>query len=783
MIGAGALALASHWRRHWGQFLTLVAGLALATALWAGVQAINAEARASYARAAGQVDAAALDQIVRDGGVTMADFATLRRGGWLVTPVVEGKVTLAGRQVRLLGVDPLTAPDALKPGAMALTAQAGRGPPPLFAAPDQAAALDAAPSDGVPEGMVVTDISRAFDMLGSRHLSRLSLLPRQPLRQTPLADLGPYRQRAAAPAPDLGRLTASFHLNLTAFGLLAFAVGLFVVNGTIGLAFEQRRATIRTLRALGLPLRALAGLLAVELTVLALLGGALGVVLGGLIAAALLPDVAASLSGLYGAEVPSGLTLRASWWLSGLAMAVGGTALAGAAALIRLARMPLLAPARPRAWALAGRRAMRGAAVAGLLLLIAAAGLLALGDSLATGFAGLGALLLGAAAILPFVLTLAVALGTGMARGTVARWVWADTGQQLPGLGLALMALMLALAANIGVATMVGSFRATFTGWLDQRLAAELYVSADDTAQAGRMRAVLPPGVRALPIWGAETRAAGQPVSIRGFVDDPTYRRNWPLLAEVPAVWDRAAAGDGVLINEQLARSAHLAPGDALALPDWRTRVLGVYSDYGNPQGQVLAAAPLMTAHYPDVPRLRFALRVGPRQMAATRTALAATGLDVTDQAAQKRAAMAVFDRTFVVTGSLNVLTLGVAGFAMLTALLTLAAMRLPQLAPVWAMGLTRRRLATIEVARALGLAALTFVAAVPVGLALAWVLLAVINVQAFGWRLPMRLFPAEMARLLALALAAAGLAAAWPAWRLARRPVGDLLRVFAGER
>ena len=46
-------------------------------------------------------------------------------------------------------------------------------------------------------------------------------------------------------------------------------------------------------------------------------------------------------------------------------------------------------------------------------------------------------------------------------------------------------------------------------------------------------------------------------------------------------------------------------------------------------------------------------------------------------------------------------LTLAVAGFAILMSLLTLAALRLPQLAPVWALGLTRRRLAALEMLRA----------------------------------------------------------------------------------
>jgi putative ABC transport system permease protein len=114
---------------------------------------------------------------------------------------------------------------------------------------------------------------------------------------------------------------------------------------------------------------------------------------------------------------------------------------------------------------------------------------------------------------------------------------------------------------------------------------------------------------------------------------------------------------------------------------------------------------------------------------------------------------------------------------------LTLATLRLPQLAPVWALGLTRARLGRLELLRAVLLAGLVTLLAVPLGLALAWVLLAVVNVEAFGWRLPMHLFPSDYARLAGLALVAAALAAWWPARRLARTRPADLLRVFANER
>ena len=58
-------ALLSHWRRRPFQLLTLILGLSLATALWSGVQAINAEARKSYGEAADVLAGGGLSELVR----------------------------------------------------------------------------------------------------------------------------------------------------------------------------------------------------------------------------------------------------------------------------------------------------------------------------------------------------------------------------------------------------------------------------------------------------------------------------------------------------------------------------------------------------------------------------------------------------------------------------------------------------------------------------------------------------------------------------------------------
>lgn len=801
MTAAALGALLSHWRRRPMQLATLLMGLALATALFTGVQAINAEARAAYDRAARAVGGVPLPRLVpaeAGRGVPLETFVALRRAGWLVTPVIEGRLDTAGGSLRLLGIDPFTAPRGGAVDGAALIGGDAEGffrpPGRLIVAPATAARIG---SDGLPPlqiapnappGLAVADLMIAMDLLGREDVDALLLLPGQPLGRPPLAEIAPgLRERPPRTAADISRLTDSFHLNLSAFGLLSFAVGLFIVHGAIGLAFEQRRGLFRTLRALGLPARRLALLAAGELALLATVAGLAGVALGGLVAAVLLPDVAATLRGLYGAGVEGSLSLRPAWWAGGLAMALAGTGLASAGALWQLARLPVLAPARPRAWRRARAATTRVQAAAGAALLAGAAGLLAVAETLPLAFAGVGALLLGAALLLPAALAGALAALARTARGPLSEWFWADTRQQLPGLSLALMALLLALAASIGVGTMVGSFRATFTGWLDQRLAAELYLRTDTEAEADAAAGWLAPRADAvLPILHAETEIDGAPAEIVGIRPHETYRAHWPLLAALPGVWDRFETGTAALVNEQLARRSGLAPGDRLALgPGWEAEVAGIYSDYGNPRAEAMVPVGALAARRPEVERLRLAVRTD-RPAELAEGLVREVGLEpgqISDQAAIKALSLRIFERTFAVTGALDALTLAVAGVAMLTALLTLAAMRLPQLAPVWALGLTRARLARLELARALVLAALTAALALPVGLALAWALLARVNVAAFGWRLPMHLFPGDWLALAALALAAAALAAAWPAWRLTRLPPVALLKVFADER
>src|SRR2546430_4593306 len=490
--------LLSHWRRHPMQLATLLIGLISATALWSGVQALNLQARSSYDRAATTFGGARTAMLVSRNSATFPQqlFVDLRRAGWPVSPVVEGRIQIGGRSLRLFGIEPVTLPAEVgnapaigKAGLQSFVTPPGE----MLEAPEPLSELKLTEgvtplaSDGtllpplrvqpqlVPDVLVV-DIGIAQRLLKMPdQISRL-LVGKAKGRRAPLENIAGDKLRLVEPdaESDLERLTDSFHLNLAAFGLLSFFVGLFIVNSAIGLAFEQRLPTLRTLRACGVSARMLNSAMVLELVSLALVAGLIGLVCGYLIAAALLPDVAASLRGLYGAQIPGHLTLKREWWIAGITISVIGALLAATTSLLKAIRLPVLAAAQPYAWQQAQHRWLIFQSTLALIVLATGGGLLWYGDSLVSGFAVLAALLLGAALGLPAILERVLSLGQRSAHQPLAAWFWADGRQQLSGLSLALMALLLALAVNVGVGTMVESFSRTFIIWLDGRLAADV---------------------------------------------------------------------------------------------------------------------------------------------------------------------------------------------------------------------------------------------------------------------------------------------------------------------
>ena len=108
-------ALLSHWRQHPVQFFSVLTGLWLATSLLTGVQALNSQARESYARASQLIGGEPQASLTALGGGVFSQqvFVDLRRAGWPVSPVLQGRVTLKGHEeqrLQLMGIEPVSLP-------------------------------------------------------------------------------------------------------------------------------------------------------------------------------------------------------------------------------------------------------------------------------------------------------------------------------------------------------------------------------------------------------------------------------------------------------------------------------------------------------------------------------------------------------------------------------------------------------------------------------------------------------------------------------------------------
>ncbi|GAA3713152.1 FtsX-like permease family protein [Oceanisphaera sediminis] len=819
--------LLSHYRRHPGQLAMLLLGLWVAGALWSGVQAINASARDNYARAEALLGSG-FDRLERENGqaLTRADFIQLRRAGVPVSPLLEGElVTDSGNTLTLIGIDPLTLPGD---STLASTRATGMlqdfimSPWQTRLAPDTRVKLGPDPTlaDGtplpplmevpeLPPNTLVMDIAIAARLLGVGE--RITALV-SAANALPAAPVGFTLVRADTRASP-GDLTQSFHLNLTAMALLALVVGLFIVQAALGLALEQRLGLLRTLRALGVPGRTLVALLALELVLLGLLGALAGLVSGLWLAGTLLPDVAATLQSLYGAKVGSTLSLPWHYWLGGIGVTLGGLFIAGSGVLWRASRISVLGLGQAQSWRSGFQRQLRlqtrSGGAAALLALVLGLWLFTRsgGEGLGAGFGLVAAIMLAAALWLPPLLgwLLSVLLGV-VSRFSrpdrnwpLTQWALADVQLQLPRLSLAMMALLIALAANLGVSSMVGGFRLTFLDWLDQRLMAELYLKppvasfaeidtwlAQNDAVKERLITADAESRLLEIIADNSVRRSGLPLPVFGITPEQTLMENWPLLATLndrDAAWQALQQGEA-FINEQLALGEGVALGDRLSLATpggvETVMVVGIYPDYGNPRGEVVLATPLVRRLF-GVPPAAIGIVLQPGENAGLLRRQLTERFDLTPQNLRnqreiKATATAIFERTFAITRALNALTLSVAALALLASLLAQARERRQRLATLWAMGVPLRRLLGIQLAQLAGVSLVTGLLAIPLGIAITACLVWGINVAAFGWRLPLHVFPAEMSLTLAIAVLVALLAAALPMFKLWRTPPRALL-------
>ena len=731
--------------------LTVLLGVTLAVSSIVAVHQISQRVVVSLASVTPPHLAGVTHRLSRKG-MTMSDYFQLRarwREGGLtgveaLMPIVEGN--LAGQ--RLLGVDAFSGVPAaiglalLLPGQV-LAAEDGPWRPGDRIATAAGTLEVGQLAAGLPRTLLVTDIGTAQLALArsDEALDGIAVVVSSPSQtiiewldrllpgfsagvslQT-LAVSGWTVSEAAASEPTLA-FSRSVLFNLGALGSLALVVAWLLVYQVSVIWLRRRARTLNRLRQMGVSEAELRRVFLLSLVSLGLVSSLLGALLGDWMAATLagiatgfssaLPDVGTDRWVLLKAGSSAVLVCLIGGWLA----------------------------CRREADPAAGRWLIRC-----IWLSLFAAGVwgYAFDESLLGGFAAIAAVavltLIAIPATLAGLKRLAIRPVSGVARFKVARsgllarigireMLWYPND-----LAIAIGALVLALATSVAMSLMVDSFRSDFEAMLDQRVVHDVFVNAqpgESLNELGDQLAAMDGVTRVQRYGRAERTLLGRRVVVGHSVFDARESARYGLASELPA--------GSAIVSERLARELELQEGGQVSLAGVELEVAGIFPGYGDSTLRLIVddadAAQLGLPLRFD----RLSIEARDEQAVIDAVRRYQPSLQVQARGAIRSQALRIFDQTFAITRALTLLALIVASVGLYNALLALELLQQPARHLLHTMGTTPLEQRQVAAWRVAGVGLTAMVLALPLGLAMGWLLCAEINPRAFGWSLTVEL-------------------------------------------
>jgi putative ABC transport system permease protein len=406
------------------------------------------------------------------------------------------------------------------------------------------------------------------------------------------------------------------------------------------------------------------------------------------------------------------------------------------------------------------------------------------------GFAAVGLVVAALAVAAPLLVALvsaAAARPLGRFCGAPGKIAAGFFGGSLSRNATAVAALAMALGMTLAMIVMVSSIRETVRDWVETTLRSDLWVKAEAGGRRGLVGDLPPdivdfvraiPGVAAVDPFRARDAvdARGRPFTLASG-DFRVVARigGLPLLdgSDVSAVAIRARENGEVLISEPFARRFGAGAGDSVTLATPRGarsfRVAGVYRDYSNDRGTVLLDRALFLALFDDTRVTSLAVQAargvdaGALRRRLWQAAEGRYALSITTNRELRREVLNVFDQTFAVTRALEAIAVAVAILGIANALAASAVERRRSFGLLRAVGAQKgqiRRAVLIEA----GLTGVTGAAAsLGAAAAFAYLLLAVINPQSFGWTVIVDVPGGRLAAAAILVLAASLAAGLFP--------------------
>ena len=661
----------------------------------------------------------------------------------------------------------------------------------------------------------VMDIAAAQDLFGRQgQLSRIDVRLKTGGDMRGFIDSLRLPPGVTASAPGdaaerVSNLSRAYRVNLTVLALVALFTGAFLVFSVLSLSVAKRAQQFALLGVLGLTGRERLRLVLIESLTLGLAGSLAGIALGTALAALALRLLGGDLGGGYFAGVAP--TLQ---WSSQAALTYGalGMAAAGVGGWWPARAAQKLAPAQTLKGlgVAAGARSSRWISI----ILIASGAILAMlppvfGIPLAAYFS-VGLLLVGGITALPWLITLLYdRLSPYVAHRLLPLLAVERARRVRESAAVAVSGVVASLSLAVALTVMVASFRDSVTQWLGVVLPADLYVRSTLSASASDATYFSPEFVQALARLPGVARVGTLRTTqllldsekpavtlIARAIDDPA--KALPLVGPalpVPpgkigiyvseAMVDLYDARPGTIFQPlSQAFSAFKQAGREQADPDSIANpvspefyVAGVWRDYARQFGAITLAQS-------DFERLTGDRRVNDlalwldgkatdaevqqaiREEADRRSGSGAL-LEMASVSQIRATSLRIFDRSFAVTYWLQGVAIAIGLFGVAASFSAQVLARRKEFGLLAHLGLTRRQILAVVAGEGMAWTVIGAFAGLALGMAVAMVLVFVVNPQSFHWTMDLQV-PWLRLLLLCAAVVTAGTLTAWLAGRAA---------------
>ena len=559
------------------------------------------------------------------------------------------------------------------------------------------------------------------------------------------------------------KMLRAFQYNLTALSFVALIVALYLIYNMVALSVVRRRAEIGTLRAIGATPLLVASIFFVEAGIIGAAGSVIGIWLGKYLAQFSLDAVSVTVNNLY---TPSYVTEVDFNWLQSWPYLLLGVGLSLVSALIPAIDASRTSPTTVMRRGSYDLKIFRGDRRLTLLAItsFAMAGIFSLlppiGGFPYFGFLAVFFVIMGVSFLSPS----ALLAGRDLLRGICKKYFGGEgflacmnLSQNIGRNSLAISSLAIAFMMIISMSIMVHSFRQTVIVWIGQTLKADLFVRVAGgrdidyqyTLPGDRVEDIRKiSGVAAVDLFRAQDISYNDKPAVLGSGDFEALSRYGNLVIKsgptAQELFAQMVGQDRAIISESFALKHEVGVGDSLFMEtpngSAKFQVVAVYYDYSRERGYIIIDRSIFIKYYGDTDVNSFVIYLSNKneienvRQELLKTLGADYNLVIRSNPELKKNVLEIFDKTFAITYSLEIIAGGVALLGLFNTLIALILERKREIGIIRFIGGFQdqvKRMVLIE-SGILGL--IGSIMGVAAGGIVSYILIFVINKQSFGW-------------------------------------------------